>query len=313
MGKLIRAGIATVALSVAVVVMAQGTAVAATPTFSRLVAYVRSGDVYVSKGATERKLTTDGKNARPRWAPDGTRIAFLRERRLWTMKADGTGRKQLTVGAAAGPAWAPDGTSIAYAAPGCTGGPSIYRIPAAGGTPQVLFPAECRTEPLPATINTVPPAPTGTLTQRLRVDDAVAWSPDGAQVAFRNGVCGSTYDDCLTLGTVATGAERTLAAYGGGGLDYSGFAVVPAFSPDGAKVTWTAYRDGAAIHVVEKDLASNANRVIGAADDRELVYTNDGRALLTGRDATGSHVVAVNLATGARTPFHPGSQPSFQP
>jgi len=313
MVKLVRTAMVTTALGAGLVVFAQGTAVAATPTFSGLVAYVRAGDIYASKGASEKRLTTDGRSARPRFSRDGARVAYLREGRIWVMKADGTGQKQLTTGQAAGPAWSPDGASIGYAAAGCTGGPAIYQIPSAGGAAKVLFPAECRTEPIPAD-GAVVPAPTGTLAQRLRLDDAVAWSPDGTQVAFRDGMCGAVYDDCLTLGTVATGAEKTLAGYGGGGADYSGFAVVPAFSPDGKKVTWTAYREGSQpVHVVERDLAGTASRTIGTAEDRELVYTGDGRALVTGRHQSGSWVIAVNLATGARTPFHAGSQPTIQP
>jgi Tol biopolymer transport system component len=314
MGKLVRAAALAIGFGAAVAVFAPGTAVAATPTFTKLIAYVRGGNIYVSKGATEVKLTKDGKNSRPRFAPDGKRLAFLREGRLWVMKADGTGQTRLTTGPASGPAWAPDGASIGYAAIGCTGGPAIYRIPAAGGTPTVLFPAECRTEALPATGSAVPTAPTGTLAERLRRDDAVAWSPDGTQVAFRDGMCAATYDDCLTLGTVATGAEKTLAGFGGGGADYSGFAVVPAFSPDGKKLTWTAYREGSQpVHVVERDLAGTTVRTIGSAEDREMVYTKDGRGLVTGVYQGGSWVIVVNLATGARTPFHAGSQPSIQP
>ena len=46
-------------------------AVAATPTLPSLVAYVRAGDVYVSKGATETRLTKEGGYSRPRWSPQG--------------------------------------------------------------------------------------------------------------------------------------------------------------------------------------------------------------------------------------------------
>ena len=80
------------------------------------------------------------------------------------------------------------------------------------------------------------PGPTGgTLAERLRYDDAVAWSPDGTKIAFRGGDCESVYDNCLSLGTIATGSERALAGFGGGG-GADGYAVVPAWRPDGAKV-----------------------------------------------------------------------------
>src|SRR4029453_13720404 len=116
-------------------------ATAATPALPSLVAYVRGGDVYVSKGATETRLTTGGGHSRPRGSPDGKQIALLKGGRLWTMKADGTAKRRLTTRAAAGPSWSPDGRSIAFASLSCTGGPGVFRISATGtgATRHVLF------------------------------------------------------------------------------------------------------------------------------------------------------------------------------
>jgi hypothetical protein len=147
----------------------------------------------------------------------------------------------------------------------------------------------------------------------------VAWSPDGTRVAFRGGDCESTYDACLTVGTVATGGEKTVAAYGGGSLQNSGFAVVPNWRADGAKLSWTAYQKGETVaenrplHVIEYDTATGTKRTVGASQDRELAYVDATRAVATGTYRSGSWVMMVNLATGARTPFHQGSQPSVQP
>jgi dipeptidyl aminopeptidase/acylaminoacyl peptidase len=300
-------------------VAAPAPAQAATPTFTRLVAYVRDGNVYVSKGATERQLTTGGGHGRPRWSPNGAKLAFLRGGLLWVMNADGGAKRRLTTRPAAGPAWSPDGRWIAFASAGCVGGPAVYRISttAPAARPAVLFPASCRDQ-APPPVTAAAPAPTGTLAQRLRRDDALAWSPDGARIAFRGGDCESTYDDCLSLGNVATGGEGVLAAYGGGGSERSGFAVVPSFRRDGAKLTWTAYQQGEdaagtlPIHVVEQDLASGRQRRIGTAEDREMVYESAARGVLTGRHRGASWVIAVNLTTGARAPFHKGSQASIQ-
>ncbi|GAA3349993.1 hypothetical protein GCM10020358_74240 [Amorphoplanes nipponensis] len=297
-------------------------AAAATPAMPSLVAYVRAGDVWVSRGATEQRLTTGGGWSRPRFSPNGRSIALLRAGQLWTMRADGTARRRLTTRPAAGPSWSPDSASIAFASLSCSGGPGVYRISAttAAATPTVLFPAYCRDEELPAE-----PAPAakaaaaGSLSDRLRTDDAVAWSPDGTRVAFRGGDCESIYDACLTVGTVATGGEKTVAAYGGGSLQTSGFAVVPSWRADGAKLAWTAYQQGETVadnqplHVVEYDTATGAKRTVGASQDRELAYVDAGRGVATGTYRNGSWVMLVNLATGARTPFHQGSQPTVQP
>ncbi|WP_307834172.1 TolB family protein [Paractinoplanes lichenicola] len=292
---------------------------AAAPALPSLVAYVRNGDIYVSKGSAEKRLTTGGHQARPRWSPDGKSIAFLKSGYLWVMKADGTGQRRLTTRAAAGPSWAPDGKSIAFASLSCTGGPGVYRIATAGkATPEVLFPRDCRGEELPAE-----PAPVtsraGSLQERLSTDDAVAWSPDGTRIAFRGGDCDSVYDACLSVGTVATGGEQTVAAYGGGSLQTSGFAVVPSWRGDGAKLAWTAYQKGETkaddqpLHVVEYDTRTKAKRTVGGVLDREMAYITTSRAVVTGQYRSGSWVVVVDVARGQRQPFREGSQPSVQP
>ena len=296
-------------------------AAAATPAVPSLIAYVRAGDVWVSKGATERRLTTGGRWSRPRFSPDGRSIALLRAGRLWTMKADGSAKRRLTTRAASGPSWSPDGTTIAFASLSCSGGPGVYRISAtrAGAAPTVVFPAYCRKEALPAEPSLTAKAPaSASLIDRLRIDDAVAWSPDGTRIAFRGGECDSIYDACLTVGTVATGAEKMVAAYGGGSLQTSGFAVVPNWRADGAKLSWTAYQrgetaaDNQPVHVVEYDFRTGAKRTVGASLDRELAYLDTTHGVATGRYHNGSWIMMLNLATGARTPFHPGSQPSVQ-
>jgi len=297
-------------------------AAAAGPAVRSLIAYVRAGNVWVSKGATERKLTTGGGWSRPRFSPDGRTIALLKAGRLWTMKADGSAKRRLTTRAASGPSWSPDGATVAFASLSCSGGPGVYRISAtkAGAAAAVLFPAYCRTEALPAEpVPATKAAAPASLIDRLRIDDAVAWSPDGARIAFRGGDCESIYDACLSVGTVATGGERTVAAYGGGSLQTSGFAVIPSWRADGKKLAWTAYQrgetaaDNQPVHVVEYDLTTGAKRTVGASLDRELAYLDTGRAVVTGFHHHGSWIMILNLATGARTPFHPGSQPSVQP
>jgi TolB protein len=293
---------------------------AATPSLPSLVAYVRGGDVYVSRGATETRLTTDGGYSRPRWSPNGRMLAFLKGGQLWAMNANGTAKRRLTTRAASGPSWSPDSTSIAFASLSCTGGPGVYRIPATStdATPEVLFPASCRGEELPAAAAGTP-ATTGGLSDRLRTDDAVAWSPDGTRIAFRGGECESIYDACLSVGTIASGEEQTVAAYGGGSLQNSGFAVVPNWRADGAKLAWTAEQQGETaadsepVHVVEYDTITKAKRTVGAALDREMAYVDGTRGVATGQNKGSSWIMVVNLASGVRTPFHAGSQPSVQP
>ena len=314
--KRLLVGIAVGAGLVALPVPAR--AAGAVPVLKSLVAYVRAGDIYVSKGATEKRLTRDGGNSRPRWSPDGRQIAYVKKGRLWIMGADGTGGRRLSTRPAAGPSWSPDGKWVAFASLSCSGGPGVYRIPATGGRLDVLFPRDCRGEDLPE--ESAPAAPrTGSLTERLAGDDAVAWSPDGSRIAFRGGDCESVYDTCLSVGNVKSGDEETVAAYGGGGRQNRGFAVVPGWRADGARLSWTAYQQGETtaenepVHLVEYDTKTHTKRTVGGALDREMAYLDATHAVVTGPNGGGSWVLVVGLTGKERLPFHPGSQPSVQP
>jgi Tol biopolymer transport system component len=285
---------------------------AATPALAKQVAFARDGAIHVGRGGVEIRLTPAGGNSRPRWAPDGRTLAYLHGGELWQMNADGTAQHRVTPGRAAGAAYSPDGQWLAYSAPACLGGPGVYRVRAAAphGVPEVLFPAACRGEAVPAP--TAPePAEPAALVERLRYDDAVAWSPDGTKIAFRGGDCESVYDNCLSVGTIATGAERALAAFGGGGAG-DGYAVVPAWRPDGARLAWTAYT-GDAVHVQEAAADGSGRRRVGTAQDREPAYVDRGRALVTAQYRGRSRIMLVDLATGRRTPLMQGSQPAVRP
>jgi Tol biopolymer transport system component len=71
-------------------------------------------------GTGLRQLThaTSRKGAMsPAWSADGTRIAFVMDRHIWVMNADGTGQRQLTSDEGfrdRRPAWSPDGTTIVF-------------------------------------------------------------------------------------------------------------------------------------------------------------------------------------------------------
>jgi TolB protein len=177
-----------------------------------------------------------------------------------------------------------------------------------------MFPAACREQALPAQMPGVRRPSEGeaaALADRLRYDDAIAWSPDGTRIAFRGGDCESVYDNCLSTGNIATGMERALAGFGGAGAE-DGFAVVPAYRPDGARIAWTTYA-GDSVRIVEAAADGTGRRQIGTADDRELAYVDAGRALVTAKHRGHSWITLIDLVTGRRTPLHRGSQPSVQP
>jgi Tol biopolymer transport system component len=88
-------------------------------------------------GTGQRKL---GLGSTPVWSPNGTRLAFVRDGRVYAIAATGGPAKRLSGKAqASGPAWSPDGRWIAYLR--SAGKPPLTQIavvPAAGGAERVL-------------------------------------------------------------------------------------------------------------------------------------------------------------------------------
>jgi TolB protein len=72
-------------------------------------------DVFVADGdfATVRRITAAGRNGEPAWAPDGRRLALIRDGDLYVVRADG-GRARELAPDARWPTWAPGGSLIAY-------------------------------------------------------------------------------------------------------------------------------------------------------------------------------------------------------
>ncbi len=112
--------------------------------------------VNVADGTIRRVTATESCEYAPRWSPDGKSIAFLSTTRgltdrettmedthAWVMDASGANRREVGAGIdqrQGNLAWSPDGRSIFLTAQE-RGSTHLYRIPAAGGTPEMVVDA----------------------------------------------------------------------------------------------------------------------------------------------------------------------------
>ena len=158
-------------------------------------------------GSGPTQITSGGqdivRNVQPRWSPDGTSIAFVRqdgsETAIYVVRPDGTERHRLVetyayLGAAE-PAWSPDGSKIAYTNSVNSGysrygqpGQEIFVVDADGSGERRL------TE----------------LAPKLVADASPTWSPDGDQIVFRRG----TFNASLVAMNPDGTCEQALPATG---------------------------------------------------------------------------------------------------
>lgn len=112
--------------------------------------------VKVSDGTIRRLTETKNAEYRPVWSPDGQTIAYLGTTRsltssestmedthIWFINATGTDRHAVGAGIdyrQGPPVWAPDGRAVYFTVQqqGCV---RLYRLPVAGGQPEVVAPA----------------------------------------------------------------------------------------------------------------------------------------------------------------------------
>ena len=179
---------------------------AISPDGAKLVADTQRGIlIYSISGAADTYVAASGEDADPDWAPDGTKVVFIRKGNVWKRNVDLTGLTQLTDAECSDetPHWSPSGTPIVF---------SSDRLP-----PRKLWRV----------------APDGTGLQRVMSDanepDTVAdlypaWSPDGSRIAFARDDGESC--DIWVVNADGTGLSRLTCQ-----------VATPTFDPDGGTYT----------------------------------------------------------------------------
>jgi TolB protein len=166
------------------------------------------------------------------WSPDQRRIAFSRDRELFTVGSAGGPVRKLTRavgGEAAAPAWSPDGKLIAYdyRRPGFDSR-EIWVVGVDGNHPRLVT-------KLPA------------------VSRLPSWSPDGKRIAFQSNLRGG-HDEIYTIGLDGRGLRRETRS----AID----TIDSAWSPNGKEIAFS--REGAIWTV---DRAGHERQITSGGND----------------------------------------------
>jgi hypothetical protein len=307
--------------------LALGSEPAWSPDGQRL-AYVRGGQVYVAN-ADGSGETAVGPGRYPSWSPDGGALAVSRTDGLGILQiyvlrlADG-GATQLTFGTGSAllPAWSPDGTAIVfdtqsalYAVSPQGGAPRAISLPVqtAGGVAwsgdggRLAFVAASGQVWIANADGSNSHQVTYTLVGAESTPERPAWSPDGGQIAWTQGM-----DLCMTD---ANGNVRRLTYTQQGGPAFQ--AALPAWQPTtqpsapivvpggGASNTISCdWNPGVRIEMLAINVSTNA---VSLKAPQQLVFVNHTASTLT--VSTTLHDEHATIAPGAFFGFttEPGS------
>jgi Tol biopolymer transport system component len=162
-------------------------------------------------------LATLGPGEAPAWSVDGTTIAFIRNRDVWTVRPDGTGlaRQTRTAAIEESPDWSPDG-SLVYAS-NRSGTFELY-VQKPGGAARRL--------------THVP--------KRWQEDRSPAWSPDRKWIAFSSMRPGAFNAELYRVRPNGTGLQRLTVTPGT--EDVLGDDSMPTWRADGKSLVFVSNR-----------------------------------------------------------------------
>ncbi len=295
-------------LAVTVCVLAALTSVAEPASASYVgrngrIAFVRANQIYTITpgGAGQVQLTSNGKNYRPKWSPDGKRIAYIHEasatsKDIWFMNADGTGKSQVThLGGVSGATWSPDGRQVAFGGAPCSTGPSYpgcayletVGTTAPYGTPSVVQ----------GTFD-----PGTALSDVSSVIGPPAWSPNGRVITYASYSYPDSPDQYLLNYTVGTGVI-SLQDEIGGSCCGEGRILLPQYSPGGATLitTFTPWNQAATKHYPSRTRTEYGSAVGTKLGDTDATFSPDGNEVAVVNAASGTAYIFIQSSTGTTT------------
>ena len=264
-----------VLLALLLIVALGAAAVSAAPDLPGRILFVKDGDLWLLDGSGSHQLATGGTFSQPSWAPDGGSLAYVYRGTnfgdIFVTDDQGQSQTRLTNSQSTvldnndwnlRPTFSPDGTLIAFVSDKNSTFPTVWLMNAADGTGRHALPAP------------------GLAQQEAA--DALAWSPDGTQLAVTLfNEPGPTQIALIPLGLANRQLSRIVTDLPGGALD-------PAWAPDGS---WIAFagREGYAVEIyAEQPDGSSLTRLTNeGALARSPVWSPDGRSVAYLSNKTG--------------------------
>ena len=255
------------------------------------IAYVRGQTLHVidSDGAFDISVPADSNALSPAWNPAGDHLVYatfgIGSRIISTNLVTGqptTLQKEIRNTQLTTPIYAPDGNSVVYARSDDDGWSTLWRIPLAGGAPQLIE-------------------------RGKGISGSPSFSPDGRRLAFTT--------DRLNHNEVyiidADGSNPTWITQIAGDLNEESYRAEPDWCPDGVTVAFQSRVSGR-FQIMTVNLRDNSSKLLTdagenespswAADGRHIVFTSSrsGSGQLWIMDTQSGVTRQLTNASGAR-------------